>query len=260
MRIVVWNCNMALHEKYEHLLALAPDIAIIPECANITLMREKAPKFSPSSAIWIGDNRHKGLGVFTFGAYRAEQSDAYEKSLPHISPVRIEGPTQFNLLAVWACHAHANSYEACQGPLMRAINTYRAFVEDGPTVVAGDFNDNVLWDKPKKLNNHGTNIAALNAFGLCSAYHQSRGVNQGLEPEPTLYWRNRSLDGPRYHIDYCFVPNYWIDESLAVEVGHFQEWVGVGLSDHVPLVVDVNPHFPGHERPSFDINESGIDQ
>lgn len=25
-----------------------------------------------------------------------------------------------------------------------------------PTVVAGDFNDNVLWDNPKKLNNHGT--------------------------------------------------------------------------------------------------------
>jgi hypothetical protein len=60
--------------------------------------------------------------------------------------VRIDGPTQFNLLAVWACHAHANSYEANQGPLMRAMNTYGAFIQDGPTVVAGDFNDNVLWD------------------------------------------------------------------------------------------------------------------
>jgi hypothetical protein len=29
MRIVAWNCNMALHNKYERLLALRPDIAVI---------------------------------------------------------------------------------------------------------------------------------------------------------------------------------------------------------------------------------------
>jgi exodeoxyribonuclease-3 len=139
MRIVIWNCNMALHDKYEHLLAPAPDIAVIPECANINVMREKAPSFLPASSIWIGDNCHKGLGVFTFGAYRAEQSNNFKDDFPHISPVRINGPTQFNLLAVWACHAHAKSYEAGQGPLMRAINSYRAFIQEGPTVVAGDF-------------------------------------------------------------------------------------------------------------------------
>ena len=65
MRLVVWNCNMALHNKYEHLLGLAPDIAVIPECANIDVMREKAPGFLPTSSIWIGDKRHKGLGVLT---------------------------------------------------------------------------------------------------------------------------------------------------------------------------------------------------
>jgi hypothetical protein len=77
VRIVTWNCNMALHDKHEHLLALAPDIAILPECASIEIMREKAPDFLPSSSIWIGDNQHKGLGVFTFGAYRGERSDIY---------------------------------------------------------------------------------------------------------------------------------------------------------------------------------------
>jgi exodeoxyribonuclease-3 len=127
---------------------------------------------------------------------------------------------------------------------MRAINTYRPFIQNGPAVVAGDFNDNVLWDKPKKLNNHGLNVSALTALGLQSVYHQSRGVSQGEEPEPTIYWRNRAIDGPRYHIDYCFVPNDWIDESLSVEVGSYREWVGIGLSDHVPLVIDVDPHRP----------------
>jgi len=232
---------MALHDKYKHLLALKPDVAIIPECANVDLIRQKAPDFVHSSSIWVGDNRHKGLGVFAFGTYKAELSAVYESRFPHLSPIRIDGPTKFNLLAVWACHAHANSYEARQGPLMRALSAYGEFLNDGPTVVAGDFNDNVLWDKPRKLNNHGINVRALTAFGLRSAYHQSRDVNQGQEPEPTIFWRNRKIDGPRYHIDYCFVPDSWINEDLAVDVGHFQDWVGIGLSDHVPMVVDVNP-------------------
>lgn len=67
------------------------------------------------------------------------------------------------------------------------MDRYRAFIQEGPTVVAGDFNDNVRWDKPKKLNNHGANVVALPALGLRSAYHQSRGIKQGLEPEPTIY-------------------------------------------------------------------------
>src|SRR5260370_5728700 len=171
MRIVIWNCNMALHGKYEHLLALTPDIAVIPECAGIELIRGKAPDFVPSSSIWIGDNRHKGLGVFTFGAYRAEQSAIYQSKFPHVSPVRIDGPTQFNLLAVWACHAHANSYEARQGPLMRAMRAYREFIQDSPTVVAGDFNDNVLLCKTEKLNNHGTKFNCSTTLALCSPSH-----------------------------------------------------------------------------------------
>ena len=29
MRLVAWNCNMALHRKFDALLALRPDVAII---------------------------------------------------------------------------------------------------------------------------------------------------------------------------------------------------------------------------------------
>jgi endonuclease/exonuclease/phosphatase family protein len=233
---------MALQDKYERLLALTPDLAIVPECANVDLLRKKAPNFSATSSVWIGDNHNKGLGVFTFGSFTAKQSEIYKDHFPHVLPIRIEGPTQFNPLAVWACHAHGNSYEGRQGALMRAMTAYRSFIQDDPSVVAGDFNDNVLWDKPKKLNNHGTNVGTLNMLGLKSAYHQSRNVEQGQEPEPTIYWRNRKVDGPRYHIDYCFIPDRWINDALAVDVGLFQDWVGVGLSDHVPLVVDVEPH------------------
>jgi endonuclease/exonuclease/phosphatase family protein len=231
---------MGFQRKYEHLLALRPDIAIIPECANLERLSENAPTFKPSSSIWIGENPRKGLGVFTFGAFGGFLSHCYEDGpYPFIAPIEISGPISFNLLAVWACHHRENSYENRLGPLSRAITAYRAFITSKPCVVGGDFNDNVLWDKPKRPNNHSTNVRELNSLGLTSAYHCFREIDQGKETEPTLYWRDRTLSGPRYHIDYCFIPHDWTQSIRDVTVGQFHDWVGRGLSDHVPLVVDV---------------------
>jgi exodeoxyribonuclease-3 len=198
---------------------------VISECASAELIAQKISEPKPSSSIWIGDNRHKGLGVFTFGLFKAKLSPTYQKDFPYVAPVQIDGPTRFNLLAVWACHAKKNSYKAKLGPLRRAISAYREFIERGPSVVAGDFNDNVRWDKPTKTNKHSTNVSELAALGLQSAYHYSRGVDQGSEKEPTLYWRNRKIDGPRYHIDYCFIPDAWVNSISAVTVGKFDDWV-----------------------------------
>jgi hypothetical protein len=93
MRIVVWNCNMGFHGKYEHLFSLNPDIAIIPECANIERLTKQASAFKPSSAIWIGDNPKKGLGAFTFGQFRAVLSTDYVDGLcPFIAPIEIHWP------------------------------------------------------------------------------------------------------------------------------------------------------------------------
>jgi exodeoxyribonuclease-3 len=250
MRIVIWNCNMGFHNKYEALLALKPDVAIIPECANIDLIEKSAPEFRPTSAIWIGDNPRKGLAVFTFGQFSATLADCYEDQLcPFIAPIMIDGPISFNLLAVWACHHRKNWYVNRRGPLNRAITAYRSFIESKPCIVAGDFNDNVLWDKPKRPNNHSINVGALNSLGLRSAYHVSRVVDQGKELDPTLYWRDRKLNGPKYHIDYCFIPDAWTNSILNVTVGHFDDWVGRGLSDHVPLVVDIDEvKIEGFER------------
>jgi exodeoxyribonuclease-3 len=55
---------------------------------------------------------------------------------------------------------------------------------------------------------------------------------------PTLYWRDRTKDGPTYHIDYVFLPSSRI-ERARVEIGSFEAWCG--LSDHVPVVVDLDP-------------------
>ena len=242
MRIVVWNCNMALHRKLAALLQLRPDVAVIPECADVKAVRQKTPLLVPESALWAGRNPHKGLAVFEFGDYSVELDDSYHPENKIIAPVRVAGPVSFNLLAIWSDNdrneAGRNKRE---GPVLRALKSSKEFCTEGPLVVAGDFNNHVRWDEAGKPNNQANIVAALESIGLVSAYHFDRNVGQGEEPEPTHYWRDRKKQGPTYHIDYIFLPRQWAENMREMTVGSFEDWCGSGLSDHVPLVVEVEP-------------------
>jgi len=245
MRLVAWNCNMALHRKLAALLALKPDVAVLSECAAPERLAERLGAGAFDDApVWIGANRDKGLAVLAFNGYRARLADdLYRRSLRFIAPVRIEGPTSFNLLAVWAQNFSDGIRRKRQpGPLRLALTRdYREFLGAGPAIVAGDFNNNIFWDKPGYLINHSHAVSLLERYGLVSAYHHARGEAQGAETEPTHYWRDRKKDGPTYHIDYVFLPRAWAAGMREMRVGSFEDWCGARLSDHVPLVVDVVP-------------------
>ncbi len=80
MRLVAWNCNMALHRKFDALLALRPDIAIISECAEPSrLRRQSRLDWIENDPIWIGSKATKGLAVFAFNGYRAAILDAWSR-------------------------------------------------------------------------------------------------------------------------------------------------------------------------------------
>jgi endonuclease/exonuclease/phosphatase (EEP) superfamily protein YafD len=241
MRLVAWNCNMALHRKCDALLSLDPDVAVISECAEPERLRRLSKSdWLDAEPVWIGRSETKGLAVLGFNGYRVRLATARPPELRYVAPVRVRGPTDFNLLAVWAQNASAGVTRKHQhGPLRRALRRYRAFLSDGPTVIAGDFNSNSIWDRPGWRNNHSALVERLRAMGLVSAYHAVTGEAQGRETTPTLYWRDRRRDGPTYHIDYIFVPEVWRASLREVSVGGFEDWCGSGLSDHVPVVIDV---------------------
>jgi exodeoxyribonuclease-3 len=243
MRIVAWNCNMALERKAEVLLELRPDIAIISECAEPERLRLRSKSaWLEGEPVWVGRNPHKGLAVLAFNGYAARLADPYHATLRYIAPVHVTGPTTCNLLAVWAQNASTGGIRKHQlGPLRRALTRYKGFLGERPAIVAGDLNSNTIWDKPGWRINHATKVRILKErFGLVSAYHAIRGEAHGNESEPTLYWRDRTKDGPTYHIDYVFLPLPWISQVRELTVGGFEPWCGAGLSDHVPVVVDVD--------------------
>lgn len=122
--------------------------------------------------------------------------------------------------------------------LLQALDVYEPLIRSFPTVIAGDFNNAVLWDRPGKASNHSSVVARLNELGLASAYHTDRQVDQGRELEPTLYWTWHANAG--YHIDYVWIPKSWVPAIRSVEVGDYATWVAGRLSDHVPITVDID--------------------
>ncbi len=232
---------MALHRKADALLSLQPDIAVISECAEPERLRRlSGSDWIEGDPVWIGRNATKGLAVFAFNGYRARLSKDHWPNLHYIAPVHISGIAEFNLLGVWAQNASGGVMRKHQlGPLRRALSRYKSFLEEAPVVIAGDFNSNAIWDKPGWRINHMTLVEILKKKDLVSAYHEIRGETHGEEIAPTIYWRDRTRDGPTYHIDYIFLPSLWLNSVTEFEVGGFDDWCAKGLSDHVPLVIDI---------------------
>ncbi|MDP9077639.1 MAG: hypothetical protein M3O71_09480 [Bacteroidota bacterium] len=64
MKIVTWNCNGALRNKFDHLIEINADLYVIQECENPkNIQHDKFCNCSKNS-LWIGESKHKGSGVF----------------------------------------------------------------------------------------------------------------------------------------------------------------------------------------------------
>ncbi len=106
MRLIAWNCNMALDRKFAALRSLRPDVAVISECASPERLRPKLDLARRGvDLLWVGRNPHKGLAVLGFKGNRVRLLPSHAPGLEFIAPVRVEGPVPFNLLAVWAQNA-----------------------------------------------------------------------------------------------------------------------------------------------------------
>ncbi len=223
---------MAAHKKIALVQQLAPDLAILPECAAPEVIVAKCPEFTFTDAQWAERSRHKGLGVFSFGDVRLSRSSSFDPRFEVFLPLRVSGPVCFHLLAVWAL----NFRPASGLNMPDALRFYRRFLSRRDAVVAGDFNNNVFWDRPGKRTNFVNVARTLSTLGLTSAYHAVTGDSFGQERHATLWFLKRWRQP--YHIDYCFIPTTWVAPSLSVIVGHHKEWLK--HSDHAPLLVTID--------------------
>ena len=234
MRIVVWNCAMALHAKCEHLMALRPDVAVVPECAQPEILMKKIPDFAFDDCEWGGIQKDKGLGVFSFNGHALRRHESWDAQYHIFIPVEVRGATRFNLLAVWAFQKRTPQTVAPNPATTReAVDHYADFIRDRG-VIAGDFNASVFWDHTKRYASFAELNERLSQLGLASAYHEHRHVPFGQEPEQTHFWQHKA--NQLFHIDYAYVPKTWLANVREVSIGSVADWIK--RSDHAPLVVD----------------------
>lgn len=235
MKIVSWNCNMALRNKWAKLALLDADIYVIQECAQGDIQAIEAS--SGMQNFWMGANKHKGLGLLVRKPYKAEAFE--DTGLTWIGSVSISGPETFHLYPVWTAISK-------QDRSLRYIRQVHLLIDrleqedvSGGTVIIGDFNSNTIWDKEHGDRSHSRAVERLKALGVSSSYHLNTNVEQGSENQiaPTIYFRkNRALP---YHIDYCFASRALQERLVSVEIGHHDDWIA--HSDHMPLSVTFRP-------------------
>ncbi len=172
--------------------------------------------FPGARYLWAGVGAKKGLGVLDF-TDSADVDPSYDPSLAFFLPVNFGGGKR-KLMASWAFNHRASTRFGPEyaGQPLKAFNHYQQWMETGDLIVAGDFNNSVVWDKPKGNNNFSAIADALADYGLVSAYHVTTSSEFGEEADATLF-HTKKREKP-YHIDYIFMKSTKSITDLSV--GH----------------------------------------
>lgn len=233
MKIITWNCNMAFRKKAEFILAHNPDILIVPECECPENLKFNINIPQPTDILWFGENRHKGLGIFSYSNFRFRIRKTHNPKLKTIVPISVTGGNyDFTLYAIWANNPGDPDGQYVE-QVWKAIHHYHKHLAGKPSMLVGDFNSNSIWDRKYRESNHSNVVKFLETKGIISAYHLFHKQIQGREEHPTLYmYRHKNKP---YHIDYCFASEDFAGKISSVEVGDYKFWTR--HSDHVPVMV-----------------------
>ncbi len=233
MKVLTWNCNGALRKKFGHLLEFNADIHIIQECENPLETKHKEYTEWTKNHLWTGDTKNKGIGIFArshIELQKLDWSDSYQESkVKHFLPCNIN--QDFDLLAVWT-HGNNSPTFGYIGQLWKYLQVNKSNLKK--TLILGDLNSNIFWDKSRRWWNHSDVVRELKEIGIESLYHNYWNEEQGKETRPTFYL-HRNLEKP-YHIDYIFGSKDFTNRLKKIEVGNIRKWLV--LSDHLPLVCE----------------------
>lgn len=234
MRLIAWNCNERFDRNYLHLRDLDFDVAVVSECGPFEPELMVTRTGSSVLKLAVDQPRHtKHIGVLAQEPWHVDALPLIPNQ-PWLLPVKVTGPVDFTVLAVWALGP-----EWVEGRLSYAAQTARVIAGVlpsivGPVVLAGDLNAPIS-STPTDAGRHASSVSRLAALGLVSAFTTARGEVDPLT-EPTLY-HQRKFEKP-FHIDHVFVTRSWT-RGIEVTVGTYANWVATKRSDHVPIIVDM---------------------
>ena len=164
MRFIAWNCNERFDRNYLHLRDLDLDVAVVTECGPFALGLGHVREVSSVLKLAVEEPRHtKHIGVFPQDPWHVEPLPLVADQ-PGLLPVRVTGPVDFTVLAVWALGP-----DWVEQRLTYARQTARVIAEvlpslEGPVVLAGDLNAPIA-SNPSGTRQHAGNVDQLAAHG-----------------------------------------------------------------------------------------------
>lgn len=227
LRLAVWNTAGAFHRKAHVVEGFDADIAVLSEVGAD--FRDHLQ--DSTSGVWIGREGGRGVAVVGFGGWQIELGRPPVKERLFLPAVATRGDTTLQIVGV--CVQRDGDYV---GPTKRALATLSDFIADATTIIAGDFNQTVRLDPGRGPARQFREVLdQLSALGMRSAWHSLHGQEFGAEIAATHYWRWQKQNP--FHIDYAFAR-----ESMRVSsatLGTYEDYTDTRISDHVPLLIDI---------------------
>lgn len=229
MKLVTWNCNGALRNKFQSLAGYNADIIVIQECEDPSKTNNKEYQSWASNFIWKGDNKNKGLGIFCKDSINLTENKWETNGTKHFISANIN--KKFDLIAVWNHHANSPTFRYI-GQLWKYLQIHKDNLNSA--IIIGDFNSNKIWDKWDRWWNHSDVVRELEEIGIRSLYHEFYNEKQGEELSPTFFLQKNLIK--KYHIDYAFASNKLIRNLKQFSIGEKENWLK--LSDHLPIIIE----------------------
>jgi exonuclease III len=234
MRIISWNCQGKFRAKLADVWKFQPDVLVIQECEDFEQYNFKF-EIEPTSKIWVGDRKPKGLGILSFGNCLVEKIES--KSVGRfVIPVRVRSEeVEITLFAIWAMDDKIQPRNRYIGQVWLALQEFEPLLNER-TILIGDFNSNAIWDNPKRarIADHSGVVDFLGERKIQSVYHFLEKQRHGKEEANTFFLYRKPERG--YHIDFCFASENLIERESNFEIGKIEAWIG--RSDHMPIVFE----------------------
>ena len=219
---------MAFRKKQKNILNnLNPDVLLVQECEQ----PNKFDEFFFPHFLWTGDNKNKGLALFS--KYKIENHTIKIDSKWHLS-FKIKD-THF--IGIWAMDDKINPENRYIAQVWNTVNHYKSILNE-KIIIFGDFNWNIIWDeKPSyPLKEDFQHLIDLfEEYDIVSSYHLKNQEEYGSETNPTLFMYRK--ENKPYHVDYIFVKNELLKNTWKLKIGNYKDWRE--YSDHMPLQLEL---------------------
>lgn len=233
MKIISWNCHEAFYKKYKKLEQHDADIYVISEIRNpLDEGDEEYQEFSKNHIYMEyqyesepgSTYKPKGIAIIAKEGIKLENNNWEFKPSDDFLSVRVND--SFDLIGVWTHPPYVEN-------VIKYLRLHKDnFSKSDNLLMCGDFNVDIFKGNQ---NNKEMFVKILQSYGYESIYHYLNNKELNEEPQPTIYWRYHDYEP--YHVDYLFTK----PEILSsFEIGTYEEYVKNKLSDHVPLIFEVD--------------------